>query len=84
MPRCLIDRQNARWKYPLLQQIFSYTKIKTITVIPISSVGKDDKQAWSHTKNGFFTVQSIYHLQHSLSLGSRGEASTYQAPSSIW
>lgn len=72
----LIDVQNQCWKTNLLQQVFS--SIEVITVIPIISVARLDKQVWSPTKNGLFLVHNAYHLQHSMSLSSRGDASTIE------
>lgn len=72
----LIDDQNHCWKLNLLQQIFFPAEIHAITTIPISSVAREDKLVQSPTKNGLFSVRSAYHLQHSLSLNSRGAAST--------
>lgn len=68
----------------MLQQIFSPTKIHAIIAIPVSNDAREDKLVWSPTKNGLFSVHSAYHLQHALSLSSRGATSTRRIPSSMW
>ena len=58
----LIDQENKCWNLQLLQQLFLPFEVEEIRSIPLSSSLPPDKQVWTGTSNGIFTVRSAYKL----------------------
>ena len=58
----LIDMENRCWNLHLLQQLFLPFEVEEIRSIPLSNSLPSDKQIWTGTSNGLFTVRSAYKL----------------------
>ena len=66
----LIDLDNRCWKVDLLQQMFLPVEVEEIRSIPLSNTLPPDKQIWTGTSNGLFTVRSAYKIAMQLSCSS--------------
>ena len=58
----LIDMENRCWNIHLLQQLFLPFEVEEIRSTPLSNSLPSDKQIWTGTSNGLFTVRSAYKL----------------------
>ncbi|KAK6134597.1 hypothetical protein DH2020_031656 [Rehmannia glutinosa] len=58
----LIDSHNSCWKEELVHSIFCSTEASLIFSIPIGDCQFDDLWCWHFSRNGKFTVKSVYHL----------------------
>ena len=58
----LIDMENRCWNLHLLQQLFLLFEVEEICSIPLGYSLPSDKQIWTGTSNGLFTVRSAYKL----------------------
>lgn len=54
----LIDWDTKRWKISLVRELFGVAKAIHICQIPIGSIHNSDRQIWSATIDGEFTVRS--------------------------
>jgi hypothetical protein len=58
----LIDKDLKQWNNALITSIFLPEEVSAITNIPLSPFLPRDRLIWRCTKNGDFTVKSVYHL----------------------
>lgn len=71
----LIDWDTKGWKTSLVIELFGAVTADVICQIPIGYIHYRDRQIWSGTANGEFTVISTYHLQNELLGIDQGECS---------
>ena len=62
MVKELFDQDVHGWNLRLLQQIFNTEEVQIIQYVPISFTKQPDTQVWRGTRNGLFTVSSVYHF----------------------
>lgn len=58
----LIDHAIAEWHSNLVEQTFLPYEANVIRGMSLSSSLLDDKQIWTDTSNGVFTVRSTYEI----------------------
>ncbi|XP_059445337.1 uncharacterized protein LOC132177129 [Corylus avellana] len=58
----LIDQELQWWNIPLIKEIFLDEEVHQICSIAICPQTQQDRLVWSGTKNGLFSVKSVYHL----------------------
>ncbi|KAK1367590.1 hypothetical protein POM88_033682 [Heracleum sosnowskyi] len=58
----LIDYDNGKWNSGLINELFGEDERASVLDIPLSSNFPQDRQFWYHTKNGEYTVRSVYWL----------------------
>ncbi|CAN1855931.1 Uncharacterized mitochondrial protein AtMg00310, partial [Linum perenne] len=79
----LILPEPRRWDHEIINQFFSPSHAKTITMISIGPKGITDDWKWSFSRNGDFSVRSTYHATRTSSYSS--EVSTvYQGNDKSW
>jgi hypothetical protein len=59
----LIDPSTGNWDTDLVEDIFSLVDACRILDIPLSPCESKDIVAWHCTKNGVFSVKSVYHME---------------------
>jgi hypothetical protein len=72
----LIDGELKGWNSSLIKEIFNEDEAKAICKIPLSSGLSKDRLIWMGTKNGDFTVRSVYHLGKELKEREGGQCSS--------
>jgi hypothetical protein len=58
----LIDHTVACWREEVLNAEFLPMDVHEIVKIPLSSVSREDRWAWSFERNGYFSVRSAYRM----------------------
>jgi hypothetical protein len=71
----LIDSDLRGWNTSLINAIFSMEEAKVIAAIPLSTTLPSDRIVWQGTKNGVFSVRSVYHLGMEINACSLGGTS---------
>lgn len=56
----LIDQETIRWKEELISSMFLKVEANIKCNLPFSVSRSLDKKIWGHTKNGLFSVKSVY------------------------
>jgi hypothetical protein len=80
----LISGDTGWWNTQLIHSIFNKSEAESICSLAISPQQRDDKLIWSGTKNGFFTVRSVYHMEKARSVKEKGECSKKAIYSEVW
>lgn len=62
----LIDQTFYTWREDIVRNIFLLHDAEIILGIPLSSFPIEDKQVWSATVNGLFSVRSTYRVAQQL------------------
>ncbi|XP_041016205.1 uncharacterized protein LOC121258730 [Juglans microcarpa x Juglans regia] len=52
----------GRWDVETVKATFTKEEAEVICNIPLSYTGLEDKRIWAYSKNGCFSVRSVYHL----------------------
>jgi hypothetical protein len=58
----LIDHTAACWREEVLNAEFLPMDVHEIIKIPLISVSREDRWAWSFERNGYFSVRSAYRM----------------------
>ena len=61
----LIEGDGCSWNRNRVLEMFPPDEAHEILQIPVGGPGLQYYQAWNYTKNGIFTVRSVYHLRMS-------------------
>ena len=81
----LINEDTTEWKSSVIDALFLPHEADIIKSIPISSRLPPDKLIWTETRNGLFTVRSVYHLARTRSASnSRGTSSDNSTLKRFW
>ncbi|KAG8367086.1 hypothetical protein BUALT_Bualt16G0036100 [Buddleja alternifolia] len=61
----LIDADNHSWNELLVRQLFWAPDVDVILSIPLARFAAEDSLVWHYTKDGLFSVKSVYHVARS-------------------
>ena len=56
----LIDNEVSTWKAKFIREVFLPHEVDIILSIPLSPQIPEDSKVWAWSKNGLFTVRSVY------------------------
>ena len=81
----LIDNDQMCWDIEKLRSVFLPRYVEIIQQIPLSSRRPCDRQIWTGTRSGKFTVRSAYHLLlHQRSNGEGSSSSGASSYNKLW
>jgi hypothetical protein len=80
----LIDSDLRGWNTSLINSIFSMEEAKVIAAIPLSPTLPSDRIVWQGTKNGVFSVRSVYRLGMEINAHSLGGTSQEWGGLQVW
>jgi hypothetical protein len=72
----LLLPEGGGWNIDKLNEVFFEGDVDDILKIHVGHAVTDDYLAWNYTKNGVFSVRSVYHLKRHLKRLSAGTASS--------
>lgn len=79
-----IQKDTEQWDVPKLHSMFNKQDTATILTIPLSKGLPEDKQIWTATPHGRFTVNSAYRLILEKELQGEGESSKGNPMGRLW
>lgn len=58
----MLTAEGTAWDMTKVDHMFSKDDAADIKQVAIGGPGRSDYLAWNHTKNGYFSVRSAYHM----------------------
>mgnify|MGYP005834933821 CR=1 FL=1 len=86
----LITEGGQQWNEAAIRNRFTEDTVEKILSIPLSTEGYTDFASWPHTKNGIYTVRSVYNLARTMnflreeSVDGKGSTSEQKPLEKMW
>ena len=82
---CLIDHDLHMWKTKVVRSTFLPHEAEIILGISLSALPIEDRQIWSATSNGDFSMRSAYHIAQRLQdTQDNGQCSDGSTMNTMW
>ena len=80
----LINIDTKTWKCSMIKEVFWEEEAQVILNIPLSLLNAKDRRIWRGTKNGEYSVRSVYHLDMKMSMGASSSSSDPHDCNTLW
>jgi hypothetical protein len=80
----LINTDTKTWKNTLIKEVFWEEEAQNILKIPLSPLNAKGRRIRRGTKNGEYSVQSAYHMEMEMSMGTSSSCSDPHKRIKLW